>query len=1247
MKIYRTLIVLIALFISFILIFTSFASRASMQGAPGVAAREDAYRANNLGVALLEQFKYQEAADAFRRALKVDPQLAIARINLAIALYNLPDMVGALREAKATADSMPKAPQPHYMLGKIAKDQNRLDEAAIAFQRVLALDPRDTGGNILLGQVYVQQRKYPEAIALFRTAYDAEPYNGTALYSLGTALLRSGDREEGQRLIQRFKELRESGAATSIGNNYLEQGRYAEGITSTGAEPELVDKQTPDVTFADATVRMMPNAAAGGGAGRNSSGVGLGQTVKGADFNDPAKNNLVASLGGGTTLFDFDNDGDLDLFEVSASAQKLYRNDAGKFVDVTAQSGAFSKETSGVGIGAVAGDFDNDEKPDLFVLRYGANALYRNEGNGRFADVTATAKISAYPHLSISAAFVDADHDGDLDIFIAGLADLAKPQQAGANGASTFPKNFAGAPHMLLRNNGNGTFVDYTASAKIGGSADNHAVAVVPTDYDNRRDVDLLVVNFGAPPALHRNLRDGTFRDVAAEVGIDAKGRDWNFTSAAAGDVNKDGYTDFYFGELSNAGVFAMSDGQGRFRIVENTPRAASPTLRNHAAQFLDYDNDGLLDLVTMQGDGVSVWRNIGSGWQKVSKAADANAATPLWKIEVARAFASGDVDGDGDVDLVTRSASGQTIIGRNEGGNRNRSVRVRLAGKVSNRSGVASKIEARAGSLQQKLETYSATPAPAPADIVFGLGQRTQTDAVRVIWPAGIVQAETEITSPATATARAGDTKPVPPPNALSLTVIELDRKPSSCPYLFAWNGERFEFITDFMGGGELGYWAAPGVRAMPDPDEYVRIRSDQLKPRHGRYEIRVTNELEEAVFMDRLQLVAVAHPAGVEVYPNEGLGNSTSSTFRLYATRDARLPVSAIDDKGEDVLARIKDVDRKYPDNFRLHRIRGYADEHTLTLDLGRDEGGGMRDESKTNESSKRSFIPHPSSFIPQNRTLLLMTGWTDYAFSSDNVAAAQGGLSLALPKLQVRDEGGNWKTVIEDIGVPVGRPQTVTVDLTGKFLSKSREVRIVTNMRIYWDQILVDTSDGKFATKLTRLEPTVANLRWRGFSAEATPDGREPYGYTYERVSATSPWKTFPGRYTREGDVRELLGGVDDMFVISRPGDEISIAFDATQLPKLPDGWTRTFLLYAEGYSKEMDINSASPDQVAPLPFKGMKSYPYAAPESYPMTPARHAYIERYNTRVVKAPVQTLAGALEGGAKGKMMKRENGGR
>jgi hypothetical protein len=280
------------------------------------------------------------------------------------------------------------------------------------------------------------------------------------------------------------------------------------------------------------------------------------------------------------------------------------------------------------------------------------------------------------------------------------------------------------------------------------------------------------------------------------------------------------------------------------------------------------------------------------------------------------------------------------------------------------------------------------------------------------------------------------------------------------------------------------------------------------------------------------------------------------------------------------------------------------------------------------KAANTSDRDARAHDSR---AERAVLLLTGWTDYAWSSDNVAAAQAGKAMKPPALQVKDEKGIWRTVIEDIGIPVGRPQTVTVDLSGKFLSSDREVRIVTNMRIYWDQILVDTSDGKSPVQTTALDPARADLYWRGFSAEVTPDNREPFGYDYQRVSFTSPWKVMTGRYTREGDVRELLLKSDDMFVVSRPGDEISLSFTATALPTLPAGWTRTFLLYADGFSKEMDINSASPDQLAPWPFHGMSRYPYPATEHYPMTDERRRYIEKYNTRVVTSPVPSIGAVL----------------
>jgi len=213
---------------------------------------------------------------------------------------------------------------------------------------------------------------------------------------------------------------------------------------------------------------------------------------------------------------------------------------------------------------------------------------------------------------------------------------------------------------------------------------------------------------------------------------------------------------------------------------------------------------------------------------------------------------------------------------------------------------------------------------------------------------------------------------------------------------------------------------------------------------------------------------------------------------------------------------------------------------------------------------------------------------------------------------------------------MGFPVGRPQTVVVDLSGKFLSESREVRIVTNMRVYWDQALVETAAHEAPLRITRLNPATADLHWRGYSAQTSPDGREPFSYDYSRVSQVTTWKLMPGRYTREGDVRELLKRSDDMFVVSRPGDEISLSFNSSGLKPLPAGWTRTFLLYVDGFSKEMDINSASPEQVDPLPFHGMTSYPYSASQ-HPMTAARRAYIDRYNTRVVNQMLPAIESLL----------------
>jgi len=387
------------------------------------------------------------------------------------------------------------------------------------------------------------------------------------------------------------------------------------------------------------------------------------------------------------------------------------------------------------------------------------------------------------------------------------------------------------------------------------------------------------------------------------------------------------------------------------------------------------------------------------------------------------------------------------------------------------------------------------------------------------------------------------------------------------------------------------MGDWVSPGSFNRPDPVEYVRIRDGQLRPRDDRLDIRVTNELEEVLYLDRVELLAVDHPSGTDVFPTEGMTDPPKA-FRLQVIRGAHPPRVVVDEHGHDVTDRVERLDWKAVDDFTLGSIRGYAGTHSVTFGL-EDASGGPA---------------------------VLLTGWTDYAFSSDNVAASQAGLTSSPPRLEVKSTSGAWRPVDIDVGIPVGRPQTIALDLSGHLRPGERELRLTTNMRVYWDQILVGTAATESRPRTIALDPDIATLRQRGFSAEVRAAAGGPTVYDYGKVSSLSPWKSFAGRYTRSGDVRALVVSSDDQFVIARSGDEIALSFDARGLTPPAEGWARTYLLRADGFSKEMDINSARPHGVEPLPFHAMSRYPYPPSEHYPRTDAHREYLERYNTRIV---------------------------
>jgi hypothetical protein len=486
------------------------------------------------------------------------------------------------------------------------------------------------------------------------------------------------------------------------------------------------------------------------------------------------KDYIVESLGNGAAFFDYDRDADVDLLIVNGSTladyknggdpvAALYRNDGGRFVNVTGGTGL---DRRGWGMGVCVADYDNDGHSDIYITAYGPNVLYRNNGDGTFSDVTAYAGVGD-ARWGLNCAFGDYDRDGDVDLYVANYLTFdesviprrGESQRCRYMGADVFcgPLGLAGEPDVLYRNNGDGTFTDVTERSGIKDPG-YYGMGVVFSDFDNDGWPDIYVANDAVPNFLFRNNRDGTFSELGLISGtaLNEAGREQSSMGVGAGDYDGNGYFDIFVTNFARD-TNTLYRNLGGLLFVDATSTAGMGDVAlqylGWGTGFADFDNDGFEDIFVANGhlypeiDGLNVgqsyaqrkeiYRNLGGGQFKEIAP---DLAGDLLKGKSARGTAFADYDNDGDVDILAVNINDRPTLYRNDGGNRKNWIAFRLEGSRSNRDAIGARIEIHAGGKTQVAEVRSGESYLSHHDmrIHFGLGDATSVDRVRIHWPSG-----------------------------------------------------------------------------------------------------------------------------------------------------------------------------------------------------------------------------------------------------------------------------------------------------------------------------------------------------------------------------------------------------------------------------------------------------------------------------------------------------------------------------
>ena len=1092
------------------------------------SARGEAARLFNVGVAHLADGKFPEAA---------------TRFDSALALADLPEYHVALGYALANQAKYDEA-SPHLDIGVAAGiDEARFAVGYLALREgrnedaITALEPlREAGDPVtpyLLGTARGRVGETEAAIEDFRQSVDRDPHFISAQYALAQAYQRTGDVASADAAMERFAYLREHGGTSIDLNGDL--GTYKQGVLAETPVPgwrsasNAPSREQMDVRWD--SISALP----------------IEMTVLRAPRNLRER---AASIAVCAVATDLDCRGGTDLLIANEHNLQVLLRDGDTFDDYSLLSGLPEGFTDGGGItGLAAGDLNRDGDLDLVVAQWGVTTVWQGSMLRQEPDnsieyllnrVSFTRAGLELPGAT-QVVILDVDHDSWLDVVLVPTAAHHGPGPA--------------FELAYWRNNGDGTLTDRSAWAGLDGAtlaealADGEGVTGLAfADIDRDQDVDLLISSRRGAPVWIENQHDGRFlrddgspvlRPVPVPTDLGA-----GPISATIGDIAPNGWFDVVLASpegiatVSTSGLHSFGVGRVVKYAQATTGDIDAPVPPD--VQLVDVDADGDEDALVLVDGSPRLLLNPGDGisWQDRTESLPESIRNGV----VADIVPCGSSSG-----IAVLPKRGEPLV--TAASDAGKALRIRLLGGTSVPDGRGAVLDiAQRTRWQRRILT-------GPGETTVGLGGEP-VDMVRVTWPSGIRQA---IVAPRTD------------------TVLVIEEKPgesSSCPFVYTWNGEEFEFVADAIGGGVVGVVVEPpDTYNTPDPDEYVLIRGEQLRERDGGLDVRLVEMLEEATMVDVARLIAVRHPEDVEVYPNEYepmIG--PPAEYAVYRFRDARPIRRAVAQTPTgtpvDVTERLSERDRLTVDAGPSLPYKGYGLPHTLTIDLG--------------------DIPREGPFQ------LVWDGWVSYWSTRSILASAYDGVTMIPPRLEVPDGEGGWRTIVEDLGLPPGKPKTIFTDLAGKLPPGVSTVRVVTNLFVYWDRVRVVTEPlTSIPIDTLSLPLRSAELRWVGYPRPEHAAGR-PYAYDYERAGDEPLWPSMSGDYTRYGDVAPLLGAVDDQYVIMNHGEEIALVYDPPA--PAPEGVATDYFIYMSGYMKEIVPRIDLLMTVNPLPFSGMPAYPY---------------------------------------------------